>query len=167
LSPHAAIERLSAPQIGLEKALHGIHVLNGPNLNLLGTREPHIYGHTTLAEIERRCHATCSRLGLGLEFRQSNHEGQLVDWVHDARAHASGIVINPAGYSFTSVALLDALKASGLPVIEVHITNIHRRESIYHKSLVSLAALGVICGLGPLGYDLALTALAEHLQSAA
>jgi 3-dehydroquinate dehydratase-2 len=147
--------------------LHGIHVLNGPNLNLLGTREPHIYGHTTLAEIEQRCHKTCSRLGLSLEFRQSNHEGQLVDWVHEARAHASGIVINPAGYSFTSVALLDALKASGLPVVEVHITNIHRRESIYHKSLVSLAALGVICGLGPLGYDLALTALAEHLQPAA
>jgi 3-dehydroquinate dehydratase II len=151
----------------LEKALHGIHVLNGPNLNLLGTREPHIYGHTTLAEIEQRCHKVCSSLGLSLVFRQTNHEGQLVEWVHEAREHASGIVINPAGYSFTSVALLDALKASGLPIVEVHITNIHRRESIYHKSLISLTALGVICGLGPLGYDLALTALAEHLQSAA
>ena len=144
-----------------------IHVLNGPNLNLLGLREPHIYGHTTLAEIEQRCRKTCSNLGLELVFRQTNHEGQLVDWVHEARNQASGIAINPAGYSFTSVALLDALKASELPVVEVHITNIHRRESIYHKSLVSLAALGVICGLGPLGYDLALTALAEHLKPTA
>jgi 3-dehydroquinate dehydratase II len=143
-----------------------VDVLNGPNLNLLGTREPHIYGHTTLAEIEQRCYAKCSSLGLTLTFRQTNHEGQLIDWVHEARGHASGIVVNPAGYSFTSVALLDALKASGLPVVEVHITNIHRRESIYHKSLVSLAALGVICGLGPIGYELALTALAEHLRSA-
>ena len=147
--------------------MHDVHILNGPNLNLLGTREPHIYGHTTLAEIEQRCRKACADLGLGLVFRQTNHEGQLVDWVHDAREHASGIVINPAGYSFTSVALLDALKASELPVVEVHITNIHRRESMYHKSLVSLAALGVICGLGPLGYDLALTALSEHLKTTA
>jgi 3-dehydroquinate dehydratase II len=147
-------------------ALQDVYVLNGPNLNLLGTREPHIYGHTTLVEIEQRCHRACSNLGLNLLFRQSNHEGQLVEWVHDAREHASGIVINPAGYSFTSVALLDALKASDLPIVEVHITNIHRRESTYHKSLVSLAAWGVICGLGPAGYELALTALAEHLKSA-
>ena len=153
--------------IALETALHGIYVLNGPNLNLLGKREPDIYGHTTLAEIEQRCHKTCSSLGLSLVFRQTNHEGQLVDWVHEAREHASGIVINPAGYSFTSVALLDALKASQLPVVEVHITNIHRREPIYHNSLVSLAAMGVICGLGPLGYELALTALAERLKSTA
>jgi 3-dehydroquinate dehydratase-2 len=146
-------------------ALHRVYVLNGPNLNLLGTREPHIYGHTSLAEIEQRCQRACSNLALNLVFRQSNHEGQLVEWVHDAREHASGIVINPAGYSFTSVALLDALKASELPIVEVHITNIHRRESMYHKSLVSLAALGVICGLGPAGYELALTALAERLKS--
>ena len=147
--------------------MRDIHVLNGPNLNLLGTREPHIYGHTTLAEVEQRCRKACSSLGLGLLFRQSNHEGQLVDWVHEAREHAAGIVINPAGYSFTSVALLDALKASELPVVEVHITNIHRRESIYHKSLVSLTAVGVICGLGPIGYELAITALAEQLRAAA
>ena len=144
--------------------MRGIHVLNGPNLNLLGTREPDIYGHTTLAEVEQRCKNASSRLGLQLVFRQTNHEGQLIDWVHEAREHASGIVINPAGYSFTSVALLDALKASGLPVVEVHITNIHRRESIYHKSLVSLTAVGVICGLGPIGYELALAALAERLK---
>jgi 3-dehydroquinate dehydratase-2 len=146
-------------------ALHSVHVLNGPNLNLLGTREPHIYGHTTLAEIEQRCHRACADLGLSLVFRQSNHEGQLVEWVQHAREHASGIVINPAGYSFTSVALLDALKACGLPIVEVHITNIHRRESMYHKSFVSLAAWGVICGLCPAGYELALTALAERLKS--
>jgi 3-dehydroquinate dehydratase-2 len=146
--------------------LHCVHVLNGPNLNLLGTREPHLYGHTTLAEIEQRCQRACATLGLSLVFRQSNHEGQLVEWVHDARERASGIAINPAGYSFTSVALLDALKASDLPIVEVHITNIHRRESMYHKSLVSLAAWGVICGLGPAGYELALTALAERLKSA-
>lgn len=149
----------------MNMALPGVYVLNGPNLNLLGTREPHIYGLTTLAEIEQRCHRACSNLGLNLVFRQSNHEGQLVEWVHDAREHASGIVINPAGYSFTSVALLDALKASGLPIVEVHISNIHRREPMYHKSLVSLAAMGVICGLGPGGYELALTAVAERLKS--
>jgi 3-dehydroquinate dehydratase II len=141
-----------------------VYVLNGPNLNLLGKREPHIYGHATLADIERQCTDDCSRLGLRLVFRQSNHEGQLIEWVHEARERAEGIVINPAGYSFTSVALLDALKASELPVVEVHITNIHRREPIYHKSLVSLAALGVICGFGPLGYTLALTALVERLK---
>jgi 3-dehydroquinate dehydratase-2 len=146
-------------------ALHSVHVLNGPNLNLLGTREPDIYGHTTLAQIEQRCRSAAPNLGLSLVFRQSNHEGQLIEWVHDAREHASGIVINPAGYSFTSVALLDALKASGLPIVEVHITNIHRREAMYHNSLVSLAAWGVICGLGPAGYELALTALAERLKS--
>jgi len=143
-----------------------VYVLNGPNLNLLGKREPHIYGRTTLAEIEKRCRDDCARLGLQLVFRQSNHEGELVDWVHEARESAVGIVINPAGYSFTSVALLDALKASELPIVEVHLTNIHRRESIYHKSLVSLAAVGVICGLGPVGYTFGLTALAERLKTA-
>ena len=156
-------DRASSP----ENALQNVYVLNGPNLNLLGAREPQIYGRTTLAEVEARCEAACVRLGLGLVFRQSNHEGQLVDWAHEARETAAGIVINPAGYSFTSVTLLDALKASELPIIEVHITNIHRRESIYHKSLVSLAAAGVICGLGPLGYELALIAMAEHLKTAA
>jgi 3-dehydroquinate dehydratase II len=142
-----------------------VHILNGPNLNLLGEREPHIYGSTTLAQVQARCEATAARLGLQVVFRQSNLEGELIDWLHEARRQAQGIVINPAGYSFTSVALLDALKASELPIVEVHISNIHRRESIYHKSLVSLAATGVICGLGPLGYELALTALAECFAS--
>ena len=144
-----------------------VYVLNGPNLNLLGTREPEVYGRTTLAQIEGMCMAAGEAAGIRIAFRQSNHEGELVDWVHEARESGAGIVINPAGYSFTSVALLDALKACGLPVVEVHITNIHRREAIYHKSLVSLAALGVICGLGPRGYTLAIQALAAHLSEAA
>jgi len=144
-----------------------VYVLNGPNLNLLGTREPAVYGRTTLAEIERMCMSAGEAAGVRVVFRQSNHEGALVDWVHEAREAGAGIVINPAGYSFTSVALLDALKACELPVVEVHITNIHRREAIYHKSLVSLAALGVVCGLGPRGYTLAIQALAAHLSEAA
>ena len=143
-----------------------VFILNGPNLNLLGEREPHIYGTTTLAQIEQCCKAKAETLGLGIVFRQSNLEGELIDWLHEARKLASGIVINPAGYSFTSVALLDALKASGLPIMEVHISNIHQREAIYHHSLVSKAATGVICGLGPLGYELALQALAARLLSA-
>ena len=142
-----------------------ILVLNGPNLNLLGEREPHVYGHTTLAQIEERCKVIGKRLGLEVDMRQSNHEGQLVDWIQEARKTMSAIVLNPAAFSFTSMAILDALKASQLPIVEVHITNIHRRESIYHKSYVSLAATGVICGLGPFGYEAALSFLAEHLKT--
>jgi 3-dehydroquinate dehydratase II len=158
-------DRRSARPFTLEPELPDVHVLNGPNLNLLGKREPHLYGHATLADIEQRCRRKAAALGLTLTFRQTNHEGQLVDWVHEARDQAAGIVINPAGYSFSSIALLDALKASELPIVEIHLTNIHRREPIYQKSLVSLAAWGVICGLGPLGYDLALAALAERLTA--
>jgi 3-dehydroquinate dehydratase II len=141
-------------------------VLNGPNLNLLGIREPHIYGYTTLDQVRKRCETSAARLGMNVNFQQSNHEGVLVDHIHQARGSAAGIVINPAGYSFTSITLIDALKASELPVYEVHISNIHRREEIYHKSLVSRVAEGVICGLGPLGYELALMALAEKLALA-
>ena len=144
-----------------------VYVLNGPNLNLLGKRQPHIYGHETLADVERDCRALARELGLEIRFHQSNREYELIDWIHEARRSAAGIVINPAGYSFTSVALLDALKATPLPIIEVHITNIHRREAIYQRSLVSLAARGVICGLGPIGYDLAITAIAESLDASA
>lgn len=143
-----------------------IFVLNGPNLNLLGVREPHLYGSTTLAEIEERCERAAATHALALSFRQSNHEGVLVDWVQEAREKAAGIVINPAGCSFRSIPLLDALKASSLPIIEVHVTNIHRREKPYRKSLMSRAALGVVCGLGPAGYTAAINALAEHLQQA-
>ena len=142
-----------------------ILILNGPNLNLLGEREPHIYGHTTLAQIQERCELVGNRVGLEVDFRQSNWEGQLVDWIQEARKTVAGIVFNPAAFSFTSMAILDALKASQLPIVEVHISNIHRREPIYHKSYVSLAATGVICGLGPFGYEAAVSFLAEHLGS--
>jgi 3-dehydroquinate dehydratase II len=143
-----------------------IYVLNGPNLNLLGVREPHLYGHTTLAEVETRCRALLAELGFGCEFRQSNHEGVMVDWVQEARERAAGIVINPAGLSFRSIPLLDALKTLHQPLAEVHVTNIHRRDELYRHSLVSLAATGVICGFGPFGYELAIRAVADHIAKA-
>jgi 3-dehydroquinate dehydratase-2 len=133
-----------------------IYVLNGPNLNRLGTREPAVYGTTTLAQIEALCRAEHA----DLEFRQTNSEQQLVEWIHEAIDRpAAGIVINPAGLSFRSIPLLDAVKMFPGPIVEVHISNIHRREPLYHRSLVSLAATGVIAGLGPSGYVLALRAL--------
>jgi 3-dehydroquinate dehydratase II len=140
-----------------------VFILNGPNLNLLGLREPHIYGTETLAGLEARCTVKARELGLSVAFRQSNHEGQLIDWIHAARDEASGLVINPGAYTHTSVALYDALSAVTLPIIEVHLSNIYKRESFRHHSYVSPAALGVICGLGPLGYELALAALASGL----
>jgi 3-dehydroquinate dehydratase-2 len=143
-----------------------VHVLNGPNLNLLGVREPHLYGHTTLAQVEQRCRAVAAELGMACEFQQSNHEGVLVDWVQAARAAGAAVVINPAGLSFRSIPLLDALKTLDTPVIEVHITNIHRREALYQQSITSMGATGVICGLGPYGYELALRAVAQRLQAA-
>lgn len=142
-----------------------IHILNGPNLNLLGVREPALYGSTTLSQIEQLCRRVAAELGLGCEFRQSNHEGVLVDWVHEAREHAAAVVINPAGLSFRSIPLLDALKALDKPIAEVHITNIHRRDELYQKSLVSLAATGVICGFGAFGYELAIRALHDQLHA--
>ena len=144
-----------------------IAVLNGPNLNLLGTRQPEIYGCATLDDVEALCAETAERLGLAIDFRQSNAEGELLSWVQECRGRAAGIVINPAGYTTTSVALLDALLAVELPVIEVHLSNIHRREEFRHRSLVSRAAVGVICGLGMSGYALALTAMAELIEEAA
>lgn len=136
-----------------------ILVLNGPNLNLLGVREPEIYGTETLAEIEESCLERCAELEMKLDFRQSNHEGELVTWIQDARGSAAGIVINAAAFSHTSIAILDALKFAELPVIEVHLSNIFKREPFRHTSYVSMAADGVICGLGPQGYLLALDAL--------
>ncbi|HZT51490.1 MAG TPA: type II 3-dehydroquinate dehydratase [Stellaceae bacterium] len=138
-----------------------ILILNGPNLNLLGVREPETYGSDTLADIEEACLERAAALGIAIDFRQSNHEGQLVDWIQEARESADGIIINPGGYTHSSVAILDALKASDLPVIEVHISNIFRRERFRHRSYVSLAATGVICGLGTQGYLLALDAMAR------
>jgi 3-dehydroquinate dehydratase-2 len=139
-----------------------ILVLNGPNLNLLGTREPGTYGSQTLADIEALCRSEGKALGLAIDFRQSNHEGELVTWIQEARDGADAIVINPAAYSHTSVAIHDALRAVGLPTVEVHLTNIHTREPFRHHSYVSSVAKGVICGLGAAGYRLALIALAEE-----
>jgi 3-dehydroquinate dehydratase-2 len=141
-----------------------VFVLNGANLNLLGIREPHLYGTTTLAEIEALCRERAAKLGIAVDCRQSSSEGTLIEWVHEALETASGIVINPAGHSFTSIALLDALKVFRWPIVEVHITNIHRREAHYHRSFVSLAATGVIAGLGARGYLLALEAIAAMLR---
>jgi len=141
-----------------------ILVLNGPNLNLLGVREPATYGRDTLADIEEACLERATVLGLRLDFRQSNHEGQLVEWIQEARENADGIIINAGGYSHSSVAILDALKAVELPVIEVHLSNIYRREEFRHNSLVSQGARGVICGLGAHGYLLALDAIARIVE---
>jgi 3-dehydroquinate dehydratase II len=143
-----------------------IYVLNGPNLNLLGEREPEIYGHTTLAEIETACAAKAATLGLSIDFRQTNHEGELVESVHEARRKAAGIIINPAGYTFTSIALLDSLKMFDGPKIELHISNVHTRESIYHNSLISRTATGLVIGFGAYGYELALDAMGNLLSRA-
>jgi 3-dehydroquinate dehydratase-2 len=140
-----------------------ILVLNGPNLNLLGTREPSIYGRATLAEIEKACRSRGGSLGLDVDFRQTNHEGVLIDWVQEARGRTAGIIINPAGYGHSSIALLDALNGVELPIIEVHLSNIFKREAFRRHSFVSESARGVICGLGPQGYLLALDALADIL----
>ena len=141
-----------------------VFILNGPNLNLLGVRDPSIYGRDTLGDIEERCTARAAALSLEIDFRQTNHEGQLVDWIQEARESADGIVLNAGALTHTSVALLDALSAAGLPVIEVHLSNIFRRESFRHHSYVSLAANGVICGLGAQGYELALDAIAGLIE---
>jgi 3-dehydroquinate dehydratase-2 len=141
-----------------------IHILNGPNLNRLGKREPEIYGHTTLAEIEAMCRAAAD--GQDIVFRQSNAEFQIIDWVHEAiDAKARGIIINPAALSFTSIAILDALKMFPGPIIELHISNIHRREAIYQRSLMSSAATAVIAGLGARGYPTAVRAMIEMTQA--
>ena len=141
-----------------------IAVLNGPNMNMLGLRQPALYGRDTLDDVETLCVETAEALDIGIDFRQSNHEGELISWIQEFRTRAAGIVINPAGYTTTSVALMDALLASELPTIEVHITNIHRREEFRVQSYVSRVAVGVICGLGVRGYALALTAMAALLE---
>ena len=138
-----------------------VFVLNGPNLNLLGSREPEIYGHTTLADIEAETKKRAQALGLTVDFRQSNHEGELVDWVQEARGAASAVVLNAGAYTHTSVALHDALKAVEVPIIEVHISNPYKREPFRHTSYVSPVATGVICGVGAQGYSLAIEAVAQ------
>jgi 3-dehydroquinate dehydratase-2 len=140
-----------------------IHVLNGPNLNRLGKREPEIYGRTTLAEVEAMCREAAG--DTPIVFRQTNWEGQLVDWIHEATdGDAAGIIINPAGLTFTSIPVLDALKMFGRPIIELHISNIHRREAIYHRSLVSTVATAVIAGLGARGYATAIRSMRDLLD---
>ncbi len=147
-----------------------VYVLNGPNLNLLGQRQPHIYGHETLADVERDCRALAAELRLQLRFHQSNREYELIDWVHQARGEAGGIVINPAAFTHTSVAILDALNTFDGPVIEIHISNVHKREEFRHHSFVSTRADGVVAGFGTQGYQLALrrvaTLIDETLQPA-
>ena len=143
-----------------------IFVLNGPNLNLLGEREPEIYGYTTLPEIERMCASRAKAHGLGLDFRQTNFEGTLIESVHEARKAAAGIIINPAGLTFTSIPILDALKMFPGPIIELHISNIHKREAHYHNSYVSKVATAIIAGLGAKGYPAAVRAMRELIGSA-
>jgi len=138
-----------------------VMILDGPNLNLLGVREPHIYGTTTLAEIKQPCEREATALGFTVSFHQSNHEGELVDLIQSARQDADAIIINPGGYSFTSIAMVDAIRAFDGVVLEVHISNIHARDEHHRHSKISRAATGVICGLGPYGYVGALRALAE------
>jgi 3-dehydroquinate dehydratase II len=143
-----------------------VYVLNGPNLNLLGSREPEIYGHATLADVEKLCRAAAKQHDLAVEFRQSNHEGEIIDWIQEARAaKAAGLVINPAGYGHTSVAILDALAALAVPVIEVHISNIHGRESFRRRTYVSQVARAVLCGFGIHGYALAIEGLAALIDA--
>jgi 3-dehydroquinate dehydratase II len=139
-------------------------ILNGPNLNLLGDREPQIYGHETLADIEAAAISHGKSLGIEIEFRQSNHEGQLIDWIHAARGRASGVIVNAGGLTHTSVALLDALISADMPVIEVHLSNIHRRDAFRRHSYVAQAATGSICGFGSHGYLLALDAMARLIK---
>jgi 3-dehydroquinate dehydratase-2 len=141
-----------------------ILVLNGPNLNMLGLRQPEIYGRTTLADVRAMVEQAAAGLGVAVDFRQSNHEGVLIDWIHEARNSADAIVINPGGLTHTSVALMDALSAAEKPVVELHLSNVHRREAFRHHSYVSLVATGVICGLGPHGYVLALHAAKELVR---
>jgi 3-dehydroquinate dehydratase-2 len=142
-----------------------ILILNGPNLNLLGSRQPDVYGEATLDAIEGECQEVAAELNFAIDFRQSNHEGELVDWIQQARGKVAGIIINAGAFTHTSIAILDALLAVGVPVMEVHLSNIYRRESFRHQSYVSQAATGVICGLGPVGYTLALEALANQLNN--
>ncbi len=144
-----------------------IFVLNGPNLNMLGKREPAIYGTATLADVRQIVESHAASVGVATDFRQTNSEGELIEWVHEARDRASGIVLNAGAYTHTSIALFDALKSAELPVVEVHLSNIFARESFRHHSYVAMAAVGVICGFGVRGYTMALDALIEHFKKPA
>lgn len=141
------------------KKSDAVFILNGPNLNLLGTREPHLYGKETLADIRKSCEKKARELSVSVDFRQSNHEGEIIDWIHEAGNKASGIIINPAGYGHTSIAMMDALLAIKIPAIEVHLSNIYKREEFRHHTFTSRAVRGIISGLGSQGYLFALDAL--------
>lgn len=143
-----------------------ILILNGPNLNLLGTREPHIYGSTTLKQVEEMCKARAKKRGVKVSFHQSNSEAQIIDWIHEGINGAAGIIINPAAFTHTSVAILDALKMVPAPIIELHISNPHKREPFRHHSYVTMAATAMICGLGVNGYAVAVDAMADMLEAA-
>jgi 3-dehydroquinate dehydratase-2 len=144
-----------------------ILILNGPNLNLLGTREPHIYGSTTLEQVEGMCRARANKRGLTISFHQSNSEAQIIDWIHGGISGADGIIINPAAYTHTSVAILDALNMIKQPIIELHISNPHKREAFRHHSFVTSTATALICGLGVNGYPLAVDAMADLIEARA
>lgn len=141
-----------------------VFILNGPNLNALGKRESGIYGTKTLDNIEADCRTTGSALGFDIDFRQTNHEGVLIDWLHEANEAAIGVAINPGAYGHTSIALHDAIRAISIPVVELHLSNIHAREPFRHKTMTAPVVLGVICGFGPTSYRLALEALADHIK---
>ncbi|MCB9958274.1 MAG: type II 3-dehydroquinate dehydratase [Rhodospirillaceae bacterium] len=142
-------------------------VLNGPNLNLLGTRQPEVYGRTTLADVEAMCIETGRTLGLEVACRQSNSEGTLIDWIHEAKGVHAGIVLNAGAYTHTSIAIMDAIASVELPVVEVHLSNIHQREAFRHLSYISKVAVGMICGFGAFGYRIALEALANRIGGGA
>ncbi|WP_226782273.1 type II 3-dehydroquinate dehydratase [Oceaniglobus trochenteri] len=138
-------------------------ILNGPNLNLLGQRQPQVYGHTTLAEVEQQCREAAGPLNLEIQFEQTNHEGGMVDLIHAARGKHQGMILNAGAYTHTSIALMDAISSAELPTIELHLSNVHAREAFRHQSYIARVAIGVICGFGPRGYTLALEAMADHL----
>ena len=142
---------------------HRIHIINGPNLNLLGTRQPEVYGATTLSDIEALCQSKATELGVEIAFMQSNHEGAMVDAIHAALGRFDGIILNAGAYTHTSIALMDAIKSVALPVVELHLSNIHQREEFRHTSYIAKAAVGQICGFGAAGYPLAIDAIISYL----
>ncbi|MDO6584581.1 type II 3-dehydroquinate dehydratase [Salipiger sp. 1_MG-2023] len=143
----------------------GILILNGPNLNLLGTRQPEVYGRTTLADVEDMCRAHAGSIGVTVEFAQSNHEGALIDAIHATRGRLDGLILNAGAYTHSSIALMDAISSAEIPTIELHLSNVHAREEFRHKSYIARVAVGVICGFGARGYTLAMDAMKSHLES--
>ena len=144
----------------------GFLILNGPNLNLLGLRQPEVYGRTTLADVEAMCRAHAKEIGVEVEFEQSNHEGALVDAIHGTRGRLDGLILNAGAYTHTSIALMDAISSAEVPAIELHLSNVHARESFRHQSYIARVSVGVICGFGPRGYTLAMDAMKSHLDAA-